>query len=59
MMGIIWARKCWSARDMSGHDSVVPLKGMMYPSSVGTLTFVRMIEMCVESILPPYLNDSQ
>jgi hypothetical protein len=23
-----WARKCWSARDMSEHESVGPLKGM-------------------------------
>jgi hypothetical protein len=29
------------------------------PSSAGTLTFVRMIETCVESVLPPYLNNSQ
>jgi hypothetical protein len=25
---------------------------------VGTLTFVKTLEMCVESVLPPYLNDS-
>jgi hypothetical protein len=23
-----WARKCWSARDMSGNESAGPLKGM-------------------------------
>jgi hypothetical protein len=28
-------------------------------SSVGTLTHVRTIEMCVESILPQYSNDLQ
>jgi hypothetical protein len=44
-----WACKCWSARGMSGHKSAGPSKGMIYPSFVGTQTFVRMIEMCVES----------
>jgi hypothetical protein len=44
-----WARKCWSARGMSGHESARSLKGMFYPSSTGTLTFARSIEMCVES----------
>jgi hypothetical protein len=23
-----WARKCWSARDMSGNESAGPLKGI-------------------------------
>jgi hypothetical protein len=32
---------------------------MFYPSSAGTLTFVRTVETCIESILPPYPNDSQ
>jgi hypothetical protein len=54
-----WARKCWSARGMSGYKSVGPLKGMFDPSSVGTLTCIKMIEMCVERVLPPYPNDSQ
>jgi hypothetical protein len=49
MMGMIWARKSWSARDMSGHEGARPLKGIFYPSSVGTLTFVRVIEIYVES----------
>jgi hypothetical protein len=44
-----WACKCWSARGMSGHESTGPLKGIFYPSSVGTLTFARSIETCVES----------
>jgi hypothetical protein len=44
-----WARKCWSARVMSGHESARPLKGIFYPSSTGTLTFTRSIETCVES----------
>jgi hypothetical protein len=57
MMGMIWARKCWSSKGMSGHENVGPLKGMIYPSSIGTLTFVRMIETCVESVLPLYPND--
>jgi hypothetical protein len=48
-----WAHKCWSARGMSGHESAGPLKGMFYPSSVGTLTFVRMIETIFENVLPP------
>jgi hypothetical protein len=54
-----WACKCWSTRGMSGHESAKPLKGMFYPSSAGTLTFIRTIEICVESILPPYPNDLQ
>jgi hypothetical protein len=37
----------------------MPMMGVFYLSSVGTLTFVRTIETCVESVLPPYLNDSQ
>jgi hypothetical protein len=49
MMGMIWARKCWSSRGMSGHKSAGPLNGMFYPSSTGTMTFVKMIETCVES----------
>jgi hypothetical protein len=49
MTGIIWARKCWSTRGTSEQDSAGPLKGIFYPSSTGTLTFVRMIETCVES----------
>jgi hypothetical protein len=44
-----WARKCWSTRGMSGHESAGPLNGMFYPSSAGTLTFARSIEMSVES----------
>jgi hypothetical protein len=28
----------------------MPMMGMIDPSSVGTLTYVKMIEMCVESI---------
>jgi hypothetical protein len=44
-----WARKCWSPRGMSGHKSTGPLKDMFYPSYACTLTFAKMIEMCVES----------
>jgi hypothetical protein len=33
-----WESKCWSARGMSRHESARPLKGMFYPSFVGTLT---------------------
>jgi hypothetical protein len=44
-----WAHKCWSARGMSGHESGGPLKDMFYPSSAGTLIFIKTIEMCVES----------
>jgi hypothetical protein len=29
------------------------------PSSAGTLTCVKMLETFVESVLPPYSNDSQ
>jgi hypothetical protein len=53
------ACKCWSARGMSAHKSARLLKGMFYPSFTGTLPFVRTIEMCIESILPSYLNDLQ
>jgi hypothetical protein len=52
-VGHDWAQKCWSARGMSEHESARPLKGMFYPSSTCKMTFVRMIEMCVESVLPP------
>jgi hypothetical protein len=38
-----WARKCCSARGMSGHESVGPLKDMFYPSSVGTLTCIKLL----------------
>jgi hypothetical protein len=48
-----WARKCWSATGISGHESARPLKGMFYPSFAGTITFVKTIETCIESILPP------
>jgi hypothetical protein len=44
---------------MTGHISVGPLKVMCDISSVGTLARVRTIETCDESILPPYLKDSQ
>jgi hypothetical protein len=44
-----WARKCWSARGMSWHESAGPLKGMFYPSSAGTMTFTKLMETCVES----------
>jgi hypothetical protein len=57
--GIIWAHKCWSTRGMSGHESAGPIKGIIYPSSVGTMTFIRTIETCVENILPSYPNDSE
>jgi hypothetical protein len=46
-----WARKCWSARGMSGHESATPHKGMFYLSSSGTLTFIKMLETCVENAL--------
>jgi hypothetical protein len=38
LLGLEWARKCWSARGMSGHESAGLLKGMFYPSFAGTLT---------------------
>jgi hypothetical protein len=44
---------------MSGHESAGTLKGLFYPSSAGALNFIRMIEMCVESVLLPYSDDSQ
>jgi hypothetical protein len=54
-----WACKCWSARGMSGRESAGPPKDMFYPSSVGTLTCVKLLVTCVKSILPPCLNNSQ
>jgi hypothetical protein len=44
---------------MCGHESAGPLKGMFNPSSIGTLTRVKMIEACVESILPMYPSNLQ
>jgi hypothetical protein len=43
VMGMIWARKCWSARGMSGHKSAGPSKGVFCPSSAGTLTCIKLI----------------
>jgi hypothetical protein len=54
-----WVRKCLSARGMSRHESDVPLKGMLYPSFVDTLTCVKLLVMCVESVLPQCPNNSQ
>jgi hypothetical protein len=68
-----WARMCWSMMGMIGHASDGPLGarvGMkdieeMDPlracliSSAGTITHVKMIETCVESVLPPYPSNSQ
>jgi hypothetical protein len=59
MMVIIWARKCWSARGMSGHESVEPPKDMFYSSSVGTLTCDKSLVTCGESVLTSCLNNSQ
>jgi hypothetical protein len=50
---------------MSVYESVGPLRSYVKiadccdPSSAGTLTYVKMIETCVESVLPPYPNDPQ
>jgi hypothetical protein len=50
---------------MSGHVSASPLRACVNvddccdPFSVGTLTYVKMIETYVKSVLPPYLNDLQ
>jgi hypothetical protein len=50
---------------MSGHVSVGPLRARVkvddcYDSFfAGTLTFIKTLEMCIESVLPPYPNDSQ
>jgi hypothetical protein len=45
-----WARKCWSARGMSGHESVGPLKGIFYPSYTGTLTCIKLVEMFMRAL---------
>jgi hypothetical protein len=45
-----WAYKCWSARGISGHKSVGPLKGIFYPSSIGTLTCVKSLETFVRAL---------
>jgi hypothetical protein len=58
MMGMIWAHKYWSARGMSGHESVGPPRGMFYPSSADTLTCVKSLATMFESVVSPYLNDS-
>jgi hypothetical protein len=50
---------------MSGYESAGPLRACVKvanycdPSFARTLTCVKMIEMCVESVLPLYPNDSQ
>jgi hypothetical protein len=37
----------------------MPMMGMIYPSSAGTLTCNKSLVMCVESILPPCPNNLQ
>jgi hypothetical protein len=54
-----WARKCWFARGMSGHEVAGPHKGMFYPSSAGTLPCVQSLEMFVSAFVALYLNDTQ
>jgi hypothetical protein len=55
----------WSAMGMSGHKSVGPLRACVKvvdccdPSFAGTLTHVKMIEICVRAFSPPLPNDSQ
>jgi hypothetical protein len=44
---------------MSGYESDGPPKGMFYPSSACTLICVKLLVMMFESVVPPYLNDSQ
>jgi hypothetical protein len=45
-----WACMCWSARGMSGHKSARPPKGLLYPFSACTLTCVKSLVTCVESV---------
>jgi hypothetical protein len=51
-----WARKCWAARGMIGHTSAGSLRACVkvadccYPSSAGTLTCIKLLETCVESV---------
>jgi hypothetical protein len=52
-----WACKCWSARDISGHESAGPTKGMFYPSYAGTLICVKSLVTCVDSVLSPCPNN--
>jgi hypothetical protein len=54
-----WAHKCWSARGISGHESVGSPKGMFYSSSTCTLTCIKSLVTCVERVLPPCSNNSQ
>jgi hypothetical protein len=50
---------------MSGHESVGPLRTCVKVDDccdlfcARILTRIKMLEMCVESILPPYPNNSQ
>jgi hypothetical protein len=52
----MWACKCWSARGMSGHESVEPLRAYVKVadycdlSSAGILTCVKSLVTCVESV---------
>jgi hypothetical protein len=57
--------KCWSARGMSGFESVDPLRACVRvadycdPLSTCTLTCVKSLETFVRAFVPPYPNDSQ
>jgi hypothetical protein len=37
----------------------MPMMGMIDPSSAGTLICVKSLATMFESVVPPYLNDSQ
>jgi hypothetical protein len=37
----------------------MPMMGMIDPSSVGTLTYVKLLATMLESVVPSYPNDSQ
>jgi hypothetical protein len=37
----------------------MPMMGMIDPSSTGTLTCVKSFVAMFESVVPPYLNNSQ
>jgi hypothetical protein len=61
----MWAQKCWSVVGMSGHVSAGLLRACVKVDdccdmfSMGTLTYVKTLETCVESALPPNACDLQ
>jgi hypothetical protein len=54
-----WARKCWSARGMSGCENAGTPKGLFYRSFTSTLTSIKLLATMFESVVPLHPNVSQ